>query len=72
MSYLAIDKNYCGTAEELMQKIEPNSIAVSVWSPPYHVGKTMKMARAMRTGWRCFKRSLISIFRSKTRRIPGY
>lgn len=39
MSYLAIDKNYCGTAEELMQKIEPNSIAVSVWSPPYHVGK---------------------------------
>lgn len=39
MSYLAIDKNYCGTAEELMQKIEANSIAVSVWSPPYHVGK---------------------------------
>ena len=39
MSYLAIDKNYCGIAEELMQKIEPNSIAVSVWSPPYHVGK---------------------------------
>lgn len=39
MSYLAVDKNYCGFAEDLMQKIKPNSIAVSVWSPPYHVDK---------------------------------
>lgn len=39
MSYLAVDENYCGFAEDLLQKIEPNSISVSVWSPPYHVGK---------------------------------
>lgn len=39
MSYLDIDNIYCGTAEELMKKIMPDSIAVSVWSPPYHVGK---------------------------------
>lgn len=39
MSYLAIDDIYCGTAEELMKQIEPDTIAVSVWSPPYHVGK---------------------------------
>ena len=39
MSFLAIDNIYCGTAEKLMKKIEPESIAVSVWSPPYHVGK---------------------------------
>lgn len=39
MHYLEKDKIYCGEAELLMQKIEPNSIAVSVWSPPYHVGK---------------------------------
>ena len=39
MSYIERDKIYCGKAEEIMRKIEPNSIAVSVWSPPYHVGK---------------------------------
>lgn len=40
MSYLDIDDIYCGMAEELLKKIEPESIAVSVWSPPYHVGKS--------------------------------
>lgn len=39
MSYLDIDTVYCGTAEEVIKNIKPNSIAVSVWSPPYHVGK---------------------------------
>ncbi|OAD86586.1 DNA (cytosine-5-)-methyltransferase [Clostridiales bacterium KLE1615] len=39
MAYIDIDKIYCGTAEEIIPKIEPDSIAVSVWSPPYHVGK---------------------------------
>lgn len=39
MSYLAADDIYCGSAEELIKQIEPESIAVSVWSPPYHVGK---------------------------------
>ena len=39
MSYLAVDDIYCGTAEELMKQIEPESVVVSVWSPPYHVGK---------------------------------
>ena len=39
MAYIAYDQIYCGKAEELMKQIEPNSVAVSVWSPPYHVGK---------------------------------
>lgn len=39
MSYLKCDDVYCGSAELLMRRIEPNSIALSVWSPPYHVGK---------------------------------
>ena len=30
---------YQGDARELLLKIEPNSIALSVWSPPYFVGK---------------------------------
>ena len=37
--YLKADEIYCGLSEQLMKSIEPNSIAVSVWSPPYHVGK---------------------------------
>lgn len=39
MQYLELDKIYCGSSEELMKSIKPDSIAVSVWSPPYHVGK---------------------------------
>ena len=37
--YLGIDTINCGLSEQLMRLIEPNSIAVSIWSPPYHVGK---------------------------------
>ena len=39
MRYLDIDKIYCGDSSDLLGQIEPNSIALSVWSPPYHVGK---------------------------------
>ena len=37
--YLDVDKIYCGDSKELLKKIKPDSIALSVWSPPYHVGK---------------------------------
>ncbi len=40
MDYLQCDDIYCGESELLMKKIRPDSIAVSVWSPPYHVGKS--------------------------------
>ena len=36
MPYIDYDRIYCGTAEEVMKQIEPESIAVSVWSPPYY------------------------------------
>ena len=39
MSYLMEDHIYCGDARLLLRKIRPNSISLSVWSPPYHVGK---------------------------------
>ena len=38
-AWLGIDDVYCGDAPALLQRIEPESIACSVWSPPYHVGK---------------------------------
>ena len=39
MAYLNTNQIYHGRSEELMKKIEPNSIALSFWSPPYFVGK---------------------------------
>lgn len=30
---------YCGDAREIAERIEAGSVALSVWSPPYHVGK---------------------------------
>ncbi len=46
MQYLEKDKIYCGKAETLMQRIKPDSIAVSVWSPPYHVGKSYESGQS--------------------------
>lgn len=40
MEFLEQDKIYCGKAEVLLPQIEPGSIALSIWSPPYHVGKS--------------------------------
>ena len=39
MSYIDANRIYCGDARDLLPKIRPNSISLSVWSPPYHVGK---------------------------------
>jgi DNA modification methylase len=36
---LAINQIHLGDARNLLREIEPDSIACSVWSPPYHVGK---------------------------------
>jgi len=36
---LAKNRIYQGDAQLLLKEIEPDSIALSVWSPPYHVGK---------------------------------
>jgi len=36
---LKINTVHQGSAPELLKKITPNSIALSVWSPPYFVGK---------------------------------
>lgn len=36
---LAINQIHLGDARALLGEIEPDSIACSVWSPPYHVGK---------------------------------
>lgn len=45
MDYLKIDDIYCGASEQIMKMIKPDSIAVSVWSPPYHVGKNYEFGQ---------------------------
>ena len=37
--YLEVDNIYRGNAEDLLARVEPQSVACSIWSPPYHVGK---------------------------------
>ncbi len=39
VQYLRPNEIYLGDAIQLLPQIEPNSIALSVWSPPYFVGK---------------------------------
>ncbi len=38
--YLKPNDIYCGDARDLLQRTEPDSVALSVWSPPYFVGKS--------------------------------
>jgi site-specific DNA-methyltransferase (adenine-specific) len=37
--YLPVNDIYCGRSEDLMLQIEPSSVSLSFWSPPYFVGK---------------------------------
>lgn len=37
--HLAINDIYHGDSRVLLKKIEPESISLSIWSPPYYVGK---------------------------------
>ena len=36
---LGVNRVHHGDARKLLQRIQPNSIALSIWSPPYFVGK---------------------------------
>src|SRR5438034_1799371 len=38
-SFLTPNEIYEGDALELLKRIEPDSVALSIWSPPYFVGK---------------------------------
>ncbi len=38
--YLQVDAVYCGHSEELMQQLQPGTISLSFWSPPYFLGKS--------------------------------
>lgn len=39
-NYLAENNIYCGDARNLLEHVRPNSVSLSIWSPPYFVGKS--------------------------------
>ena len=56
--FLELNNVYLGRSEKLMKKIEPNSIALSFWSPPYYVGKTYEKEYTFET-WKDLLKSVI-------------
>jgi site-specific DNA-methyltransferase (adenine-specific) len=59
-SYLCPNKIYHGDARELLPQIEPNSIGLSVWSPPYFVGKEYE-AQLTFNDWRNLLETVICL-----------
>lgn len=59
-TYLHPNEIYQGDARELLPNIEPNSIAVSIWSPPYFVGKEYE-AYLTFEDWQNLLQSVVSL-----------
>ena len=45
-SYLQAHEVHLGDAAKLMYEVEPESVALSVWSPPYNVGKNYESGQS--------------------------
>ena len=58
-SWLDTGKVHEGDSAELLHRVEPESIALSVWSPPYHVGKEYEKDQTF-IGWQKMIRDVIS------------
>ena len=56
---LAVDAVHCGDARELVPRIAEDSVAVSVWSPPYFVGKSYE-AELSFEDWQALLRDVIA------------
>lgn len=55
-----IDKIYQGFSEEIMPKIQLNSVACSIWSPPYHMGKEYEKGQTF-TEWKKMLENVIRL-----------
>ena len=60
LTYLAPNAIYEGDARGLLPEIEPNSVSVSVWSPPYFVGKTYESQMSFEE-WKDMLREVIAL-----------
>jgi len=59
-TYLSPNTIYEGDARRLLPMIEPNSISVSVWSPPYFVGKSYESGMSF-DEWKELLREVIAL-----------
>ncbi|HHK5608895.1 TPA: site-specific DNA-methyltransferase [Neisseria cinerea] len=59
---LEINQVYCGDNRELLKRIEPNSIALSFWSPPYFLGKDYEADETF-DSWQDLLKSVIELHR---------
>jgi site-specific DNA-methyltransferase (adenine-specific) len=70
MEYLSANQIYLGDNRDLLQKIEPDSVALSFWSPPYFVGKEYE-ANETYSSWQKLLRDVIELH-SKVLKPGGF
>ena len=58
-TFLTVDEVHEGRAEELLDSVEPGSVALSVWSPPYFVGKSYEQDLSY-DDWQTLLRTVIA------------
>ena len=56
--YLDVNRIYHGYAEQIMYQLAPSSVALSVWSPPYNVGKDYEKGQTF-SDWKAMLRDVI-------------
>lgn len=60
MQYLTLDKIYNGDSTELLKDIQPCSVALSFWSPPYFLGKDYEQGETYES-WQRLLRTIIEL-----------
>lgn len=58
MEYLKSNVIYHGRSEKKILEIEPSSVALSLWSPPYFVGKEYEKGETFES-WQTMLRQVI-------------
>jgi site-specific DNA-methyltransferase (adenine-specific) len=59
-TFLQVNEIYLGRSEELLNWIEPESIALSFWSPPYFVGKEYEVGETYES-WQVMLKTVIGL-----------
>ncbi len=60
MEFLEVNQIYNGEARDYLRQIAPNSIDLSVWSPPYFVGKSYENGSSF-LGWQALLSEVICL-----------
>ncbi len=58
--YLIENDIYCGDARTLLTHIRPNSVSLSIWSPPYFVGKSYEKSVSFKD-WKSLLEQVITL-----------